>query len=162
MASTTATLYIHPTAEAVMSAGRVTSATVNFSLRLLSGLITTSGVQSSRNLANLSSLLPHITQPMITAGRDGRATCDPQWYRFFDYLTNTFLSGASGPTLADIITSIVSAQESAAEAERQTLLVANQAQTNAEALSAAVQVVQTAALPGADQIPQVKRDYMEP
>ena len=162
MASTGAVLYLRPRGVATEVPGRKTAATVYVPMRMLSGLVTARGVTASRNQTNLSTLLPHITRPFAQQDRNGRWACDPHWYRFFDFLVNDFLAGASGPTLADIITSIVAVQTSATAAEMRSVLLASQAQTNAEALSTAVQVVQIAALPGADQIPPVRRYYLEP
>ena len=157
MASTGAVLYIRPMFTASSSAGRVSTAHLSVSLRLVSGLWTSTGVVPEFNYTNLRAWLPTPGQPVVDAV--GRMT--PPWYRFFAYVAETRLGGITGPSVPDVAAGVATAiTTSTAESGRIGALAA-QSQTNAEALSVVVQVAQNNGLVGADQIPPVSRNYYE-
>lgn len=161
--TTGAVLYIKLTASAssYTPVNGSTGAIVYFSVRAASGLISSSGVNASRNLTNLQSLLPPQRQPMVIKAENGYI-CDPTWYRFFDFFVNVFLGGTNGRTLTDIINSITSVQEAAMTAEMRSILVEQQTQANAQSLAATIEVVTNNALVGAEQIPPASTTYQEP
>jgi hypothetical protein len=134
-----------------------TAAVFYVPVRAVSGLFTTSGVTAGRDLSELRSFLPHSRQQVLNA--DG--TMNSAWYRFFQVFVDVFLGGAGAYTLADIVAAVNASEERSAQLAAMTQAVADQSQTNAEALSAVVQVAQNNALAGADQIPPVRLSNME-
>lgn len=149
MASTGAVVYVRPRASITDVPGRKTGAVTYVAVRSLSGLLTSSTVEPEQNLTNLRKLFPRQSQKVVNS--DGSMAIE--WYRFFDYLVNTFLGGPDAPTMGDVIAEIERQIAAARLLEARTLAIAQQAQANAESLSAAVQVIQANALTGADQIP---------
>lgn len=152
MATTTAVLQIRPRAGVVLSANRRTAASFDVGVRFLSGIYSTTHIPASANLKNALAWLPSIRVPLIDSG--GLMT--PEWYRFMNYLCTTVLGGPTGSTVADIATAVVTNSASAASATQAAASLTQQADANAQAIAAAVQVIQTAALPGATQIPAVQ------
>lgn len=152
MASTAAFLRIRPRVGAVLSANRKTAANLDISARFLSGIYSTTNIPASVNLGNLRAWLPSIRVPLT----DDRKCMTPEWYRFIHYVVETVLGGADGSTVADIATAVVVNSTSSAAATQAAASLTQQADANAQALAAAVQVVQTAALPGASQIPPIQ------
>lgn len=152
MATTTAVLRIRPRVGAVLSANRSTRASLDISARFLSGIYSTTNIPASANLKNALSWLPSIRVPLVDAGN----CMTPEWYRFMNYLCTTVLGGPTGSTVADIATAVVVNSTSAAAATQAAASLTQQADANAQAIAAAVQVIQTAALPGSTQIPPVQ------
>lgn len=81
---------------------------------------------------------------------------NPTWYRFFQFLSETKLGGATAQTIPEIVASVVATIEQSAVTSASLTSVAQQTQANADSLSATVQTVQTAALPGSESIPPVQ------
>ena len=82
------------------------------------------------------------------------------WYQFLQSVSDR-LGGYAGPSVPDVVTTVETTQAAAVVAATQVSAIAQQSQTNAEALSAVKEVVQNSALPGADQIPPVSRSPYE-
>lgn len=152
MASTAAVVRIRPRVVVSGTNHRSTTANVDFALRLVSGLFSSSGVSNGTNTTNLKSWLPSARVPVVTS----TGIMTPEWYRFLQYLVEVVLGGASAPTVADVVTAVTTTTEGAVAATQAAQAVSQQADANAQALAAAVQVVQTASLPGASQIPPVQ------
>lgn len=133
------------------------SAVVYFSPRMVSGLLTQSGVSVS-DQSKLIAWLPSAQQAMGWVTIDGkrhRVEWEPVVYKFLQFVANVKLGGPNAATLPDVILSVDTSIENAAEAVSQVNAVAQQAQANAEALAATVDVIRTDGIPGADQIPDV-------
>ena len=79
-----------------------------------------------------------------------------EWDNFFQYLNDTFLKMPNGPTLPDVASSVTASQARSIAGEVVASALSQQANANAQALSAVVQVTKTAALAGAAQIPPVQ------
>ena len=116
------------------------------------------GSVENTTLNTLKSLLPRQPQKVVQA--DG--TMDPAWYRCFDYLINTYLGSLSQPTIESIVTAVEESMGATMAAAQTTALVAQQAQANAEALAATVEVLNTNSIAGASEIPRVSLSYLEP
>ena len=76
-------------------------------------------------------------------------------------VAETRLGGIAGKSIPDVTSTIEGTQNAAVATSSQVAALAQQAQTNAEALSSSVQVLQNNALPGANQIPPVARNPYE-
>ena len=129
-----------------------TTATVFIPVRFLAGAASTGAAAAS----DLRSFLPGSRHPLA-----GGQTMDPVWYRFFDQFVNVFAGGVGSLKLADLLAAVQATQAQATQATATTQAIATQSQANAEALAAAVQVVQAASLPGSEQIPQVLNSYTD-
>lgn len=157
--TTGAVLYARPRAIAGTTVSlKSTGAVVYVAARMLSGLWSSTTVGQELDLANLRSLLPRQDQTLV----DSQGKMTAPWYRFIDYWVNTVLGGPDAPSMSDVIAEIERQIVASQALEAATNLVAQQAQANAEALAATVQVVQTAALSGSDQIPPVRTTALEP
>jgi hypothetical protein len=144
-------------APTVYYSGSTTTSILNLPLRVYAdGAAST--VEPTSALDNLRSLLPAQRSPVVNADR----TMSSDWYRFFDFMVNVYLDSLSQPTVADIVSAVETTLAQATANAETTTLIAQQAQANAEALASVVQVVQTEALPGSDQIPPVSMSYLEP
>jgi len=159
MGTTGAVLYIKPRAFITDAPGRHTGAVLDVAIRMLSGVYSAIGIVPSTNQRSLKTWLPHRTVPVV--GSDG--TMNDEWYRFFNYVANTKLGGASSATLPDIAATVTEAQVNATTAATTVAGVTQQVANNAEALSAVREVAVNNSLSGATQIPSVQRyPTMEP
>lgn len=131
-----------------------TAAVVYLPTRFLSGPLTSSGVNAA---TELRSFLPGAREKVV----DSQGLMNPVWYRFLDQFVNVFAGGVGGLKLSDIVASVEAAQAQTTAAVATTQAIATQSQTNAEALAAAVQVVQGASLAGSNQIPPVLLSYTD-
>jgi hypothetical protein len=134
-----------------------TTATLYLSLRLVSGIYTATGVTPSVDLTNKRPRLPDARVPIATANKHGQFIVDESWYRWMKHVEYERLGGPTGPNLPDIETSVTVVQEQAATVAASQTGIVQLATQNAEAGAAAREVLQTAALPGADQIPEYQR-----
>ena len=75
------------------------------------------------------------------------------WWNWFSFINGVFLTARSNPTLSDVITAITSIQGNASTTESSIAALIQQGASTAQAVQALTQVVQTAALPGATQVP---------
>lgn len=155
MATTGAVVYLGLKSEADTLAHRVSGAVVPLTMRALTGLFA-SGVTPAADLTNLRALLPHINVDFLNGTK-----VSPPWYRFFQQFFDRFLAGAGTYTFEDVINAIDDAVAQSAQQSQRTEAIAQQSQANAEALSAAVQVVQNNGLSGAEQIPPVRLTNQE-
>ena len=155
MATTGAVLYLRPRIEASVTPGRRSGAVLFLSFRAATGVFTSVGVDPGSDNTNLRAFLPHSRQPVLNA--DG--TMNPAWYRFFQMFVDVFLGGAGAYTLQDIIDAVTTVQSDATVLAATTAAVQQQAQTNAEALAAARQVILDNSLTGASAIPEVQIGY---
>ena len=153
MASTGFVLYIKPRSVFVEAAKRVSGFSISLSPRFSTGVIQ-SGITASSDQTNLKAWLPPARQPIGIDANGVSVLCDPRWYRFFQWFTEK-MGGADGPSILDISTTVQVAQSQSASASLTVNGLTQQAVTNAEALSATIQVVQNNSIPGATQIPPV-------
>lgn len=121
--------------------------------RDLSGVYVGSGVTNADATTSAKSMLP--PQRVLMVDKDGY--CNPQWYRYFDWLTNQKLGGVNAPNISDIVTTVTTAQAAVTATATTVSEVIEQATQNAAALDTIREVAQTSALTGADQIPSVAR-----
>lgn len=143
--TTTATVYIKPFAW--RSTNYVSGGVAYIPLRALTGAYTV-GIASSTK-KGLRSFLPDITVPPVD--KDGK--WNPRWWQFFDQLVNFDLDLNSKVTLGDIKLQLQVDQALAIATANRAAAAQQQANTNAQVISATRDVVQAAALPGAAQIP---------
>ena len=155
MASTGAVCYVRPQSIAGASAGHSTGAVSFFSVRAVSGLWSTVGVQASADTRGALTWLPRESEPLGIVNKDGTVRISPYWYRFFNTVANVKLGGIEGATVPDVASTVTATIEIAAAAEAQSASVAQQVQTNAEAAYVMRNVIKQAALAGSDQIPEV-------
>ena len=152
MPSTAAVLLLKPRVVDTVRANRATKVNLDFSPRVISGLYSSTGIPAGANLKNALAWLPSIRVPLA----DPSGCMTPEWYRFMNYLCTTVLGGPSGSTVADIATAVVTSSTTAATATQNAVALTQQADANAQSIAAVVQVIQTAALPGASQVPPVQ------
>ena len=105
--------------------------------------------------------LPSAQTPLGRTRADGTVVIDPAWRAFFLYLTETRLGGIAGKSIAEVVSTVEIVQSAAVTAVLQVAAVAQQSQTNAEALSTVREVLVDNAIPGATQIPPVSRNPFE-
>ncbi|MES2958516.1 MAG: hypothetical protein V4792_10020 [Pseudomonadota bacterium] len=149
MASTGAVLFFRPRSAVLTVAHGVTGAVSFVALRTSSGIYSSRGVNASRNLRNLKSVLPDISVPISLDGR----MINPEWYRAFRYVWDTFLNVINGPTLPDVVETITLGQVQSIVSSSIAAALEQQAAANAQSIASMREVVQAAALPGATQIP---------
>jgi hypothetical protein len=101
--------------------------------------------------SNLKSWLPPQRVPVVAAN----GLMSVPWYRFFQYVAEKRLGGASAPSLPDVSANVVAAKQEAVAANAATATVAAQVKTNAESLEVVRQVAVNNNLSGAAQIPSV-------
>lgn len=163
MASTGAVLYARPTVTMGLAAARQTAAVCYLPLRALTGVFT-AGVDATSD-PTLGAWLPNARTPIGWVTVNGQrlpVEIDAMsWYRFFTTVAETRLGGIAGKSIPDVTSTIEGTQNAAVATSSQVAALAQQAQTNAEALSSSVQVLQNNALPGANQIPPVARNPYE-
>ena len=75
------------------------------------------------------------------------------WWNWFSFINGVFLTARSNPTLSDVIASITSIQNNTSTTESSIAALSQQGAANAQAVQALTQVVQSAALAGASQVP---------
>lgn len=150
MATTDAVLFIRPQTNISVATGRTSGVVLYIAPRFSSGAAQ-SGVPASANETNLKAWLPPPRHPLV----DSQGFIDPRWYRFFEYLTEKRLGGASGPSLNDIAATITTVKDQAVSDALTISGLLQQATANAESLSTTVQVIRDNSLPGASQIPPV-------
>jgi hypothetical protein len=143
--TTTATAYVKPSAW--RSVDSRTGAVAFLPVRVLAGSYMGVGITSNKK--GLRSFLPDMTVSPVD--KDGN--WNPRWYLFFDQLVNYDLDLNSKVTLGDIKLQLQVDQALALAAANHAALAQQQADTNAQVISATRDVVQAAALPGAAQIP---------
>lgn len=158
-AGTGAVMYLRPRLAVETNIIRgTTGAVLYMPLRLSSGVWEVSGVPVPGS--DLRAWLPPQRQRFGTVVVDGRPhdvyIDAASWYKFFQYIAEIKLGGANGASVPELVASLTATQATSATVEALTNAVAVQAQTNAEALSATVEVVNNNALDGADQIPPVR------
>jgi hypothetical protein len=157
MASTGAVVHFRPRFVAGTGVARSTGAVVYFSPRIVSGVYR-AGIDDTLTRAPDVDL-PNARVPIGWVNVNGKALpvlIDAQtWHKFFQTMWEARLGGFTGRSLADVATGVETVQASVSQSATTTAAVAAQTQANAEALATARQVLQDAALPGADQIPQV-------
>ncbi len=127
----------------------MTGAVVFFPVRVVAGFYSSALAQSTAK----KNWKPQSLHPIGRTSDGKEVFLDPAWSRYFSDLGGRKLGGATFPTLPDI-TEIFSLTNNNATAisQIQTALE-QQANANAQAIESLRQVVQTAALVGAEQIP---------
>lgn len=151
MASTAFTLYVKPSAFFPESVNRASTFTAYIPIRAISGLFTT-GVMTKKRPKNWK---PHALQPIGQTKSGEDVLIDPAWLRHLSYLGQAKLGGATFPTLPEMTSFILLAQQNAAAITQVQNALEQMVTANAQSQAAVVQVVQTAALAGSMQIPPV-------
>lgn len=152
MATTTFAMVLGPKmAFAAISEGRIATFQLSAGPLMAFDPYGSSGFTRS-SAASAKSWLPPETVPWFDP-KTGKPT--PEFARFMHYLANQRLGGIDGPSMGEVQTNVQETKAAAVQAVLASSAVEDMATANAEALKATVQVTQTAALPGATQIPDV-------
>ena len=150
MATTGAVLYVRPRMDAASVANRTTSAVMAVVLRTLSGIFSSGSMFDNASAQSLKAWLPPPRVP-VTNPTTGLMT--PEWYRFFRYIVEDRLGGASAPSIADVQSTVGSVQQAVTSNSAAVALVTDAVNANAQSLQTTIQVSQINALAGAAQIP---------
>lgn len=126
-----------------------TGAVIYIPVRVVSGRYATN--LTSRQVGQ-KSWIPMISVPFL----DASGCISLPWYQHLRDLGERKLGGANFATLPAVADYVTVGQVDALINNALLVSITQQANTNAQALSAAVEVVQAAALPGATQIPKVQ------
>ena len=148
MAATDSVLYFRPLAQAAASG--ITGSVSFFAARASTGLYSSTAILKT-NSRNKKVIRP-IGVPMV----DQNGMPMQQWTDWFVYIEKQFLNMLHGPTLPDVAKYITAGQATAIAVAAVQSGLAQQANANAQAIQTMREVVQTAQLPGAVQIPQPK------
>lgn len=147
MTSSAAVVYVRPTIRGPRGGRGVVLATH----RQVAGFYTTSLTHSGSK----KNWKPHALQRVGKTASGEEVLIDPAWNRFQGDIANRKLGGATFPTVPDI-TEIFNLSQSNATAISQIQTALEQmVNANAQSLATLLQVVQTAALAGAAQVPPV-------
>lgn len=149
MAATDSFVFVRP--RAVASAGNGATGSVSFFAARAS-----TGIYSSRAIGKTNSTGRKVIRPVGVpmVGQDGLPT--QAWSDWFVYIEKQFLNMLNGPTLPDVSKYVTTGQATAIANEAVQAGLAQQANANAQSIQTIREVVQTAALPGAMQIPPPK------
>lgn len=150
MATTGAVVHFKPTLSAFLQANQTTGAVLYFTLRLVSGIFDTGGSFTNTSAASAKSWLPPPRVPVTM--ENGMMT--PEWYRFFRYIAEDRLGGASAPSIGDVQTTVGDTQRAVTTNVAQIANVIQAVNTNAQVTQTQTQVAQNSGLTGASQIPQ--------
>jgi hypothetical protein len=126
--------------------------TVNAGVLCTASPYAASGGINAMPLDNLKSWLPPQRVPVVDP-RTGLMSVP--WYKFFSFVAEVKLGGASAPTVTDLASNVVDVKTEAVAANATAAAVATQAAANAVALEATKQVVVNNSLTGSTQIPPV-------
>jgi len=148
MASTGAVVYMRHRANLVVSVSRTTGAVVNVPFRCVSGLYTGIGIASATNDRNRRPSMPTRDVPFL---RPDGGVNEP-WYQWMHYHWTVKQGGVTSPTVPEVAESITTAQVTAIASEQIAKALQQQTEQNASVVYSIREVVQGAALPGAEQI----------
>lgn len=155
MATTGAVIYVKPRVAATVSPTRSGGVVIYLAHRVVSGIFTTgSGVSSQETQRSLKAWLPSAKVPVVDPKTGLMAA---QWYRFFNYLCEKKLGGVNAPAVADIVTSVESAQAAVTSTVSAITSLAEVTNQNATSLAAAREVAVNNSLTGATQIPSPRQ-----
>lgn len=122
-----------------------TGAVAYVAVRAQTGVVQTQVPSLAQALEDLQQLFPRQSQKVVNP--DGSMTIE--WYRFLDKATNGFFR-----VLTDVVSELQNQVNATMMIEARQVSLSQQTQSVAESLNAAVQVLQTNSIPGAEQIPQ--------
>ena len=148
MASTGSTAYLRPSATAAASG--ISGSVIFFASRSSTGLYSSTSIDKA-NSRNRKVIRP-VGVPMV----DSNGMPTQPWTDWFVYIEKQFLNMLNGPTLPDVANYVTVGQATAIAVEAVQQGLAQQANANAQSIQAMREVVQSAALPGALQIPPPK------
>ena len=148
MATTGAVFYVRPQASGLGVVHRTSSGVFTIALRSLSGIF--SQGSAFDRAPTLKAWLPPPRVP-VTDLQTGLMT--PEWYKFFRYIAEDRLGGASAPSIADVQTTVGSVQQAVTSNVAAVSLVTDAVNTNSQSLSTTIEVAKNNALTGATQIP---------
>ena len=148
MATTGSVVYVR--ANSVASQTGKTGSVSFFAARASTSIYSSLAIKRL-NTKNRKVIRP-VGVPMV--GTDGMPT--QQWTDWFVYIEKEFLNMLNGPTLPDITKYVTVGQATAIAVAAVQAGLAQQANANAQSIQTIREVVQTAALPGAAQIPPPK------
>ena len=148
MATTGSVVYVR--ANSVASQTGKTGSVSFFAARASTSIYSSLAIKRL-NTKNRKVIRP-VGVPMV--GADGMPT--QQWSDWFVYIDKEFLNMLNGPTLPDVASFVTVGQATAIAVAEVQAGLAQQANANAQSIQTIREVVQTAALPGATQIPAPK------
>jgi len=142
--STGGIVYFRPTIRGPQGTGAV----VYFSHRQVAGIYSTVNLSGSTVKKDWR---PHAGVPVgyVNGDRSKPVTISEEWLRHFRFLGNAKLGGSNFPTLPDVANFVTQQQIDAQLAAAQDQWQA----ANAQTLQALLEVVKSAGLTGADQVP---------
>ena len=147
MASTGAVLYLRATLADTTGARRSTGAALILSVRMPSGIFTNAQIQNSSD-GQLKAWLPPQRVKLV----DDQGFMRPEWYRFFRYIAEDRLGGATGPSVPDVASSLTDVQSAVTTSVSAVNVVSAAVNTNASVLQSTVEVTQRNGLAGSDQL----------
>jgi hypothetical protein len=172
MGTTGAVFLVKPQMSAAPRAAGSTGAIFLLSPRLVSGIFSAGGSFSNDATASVKAWLPAPRVPLgrfekATVNGDGTVSGDvliaPEWYRFLQYLVNDRLGGINAPSIGDVQTNVVAAQQAVTQNVSDLTNLGAVVNANAASLQTSTEVAVQSNLPGASQIPpaqQFKRDSL--
>lgn len=162
MASATTTISLGAYTASAATVARTATVGVSAGVLCTAAPYAASSNINSASLDNLKSWLPPQRVPVV----DKNGLMTVPWYKFFSFVADVKLGGASAPTVTDLASNVISVKTDAVAANATAAAVATQAAANAVALEATKQVVVNNSLAGSAQIPPVtlgnvyiQRDY---
>jgi hypothetical protein len=152
MASATTTISLGAYTATAATVARTATVTVSVGVLCTAAPYAASSGINSAALDNLKSWLPPQRVPVVDP-KTGLMSVP--WYKFFSFVAEVKLGGASAPTVTDLSNNVITVKSEAVAANVTAAAVATQAAANAVALEATKQVVVNSSLAGAAQIPPV-------
>lgn len=152
MASSGAVVYVRPLVSGGATSIGASGAVVFMATRVSTGRYSSLVIGAGSTSRNRKVIRPDNSVPYMIQSGDGM-TNNPAWSQWFQYIEQSFLDMLKGPTLPDVAqyVTVSEAQSIAANVVQHAL--AQQANANAQSILTIREVVQSAALPGAVQIP---------
>lgn len=150
MASTSAVLYVRPRLLGVTVSEHSTAAVLFVALRNVTGIFSAGGGFDNTSEASIKAWLP---PPRVAVVDTKSGLMTPEWYRFFRYIAEDRLGGASAPSIGDVENTVTAAQSAVTQNIVAISAVTEAVNTNAQSLQTTIQVAQQNSLAGANQIP---------
>ncbi len=127
----------------------MTGAVVFFPVRVVAGFYSAS-LSASTTKKNWK---PSSVHPIGRTSDGKEVFLDPAWSRYFSDLGGRKLGGALFPTLPDVTEIFALTNNNAVEISQIQVALEAQAKANAQSIAAILEVINTAALAGAAQVP---------
>lgn len=133
-----------------VSAGRRTGGVFAVALRSLTGIFSAGAGFDNSSAQSLKSWLP---PPRVAVVNPDNGLMTPEWYRFFRYIAEDRLGGASAPSIADVQTTVATVRDAVSTNVISVSAITDAVNANAQSLNTAIAVSQQNSLTGATQIP---------